>query len=156
MPGTLMSGNRFRLGGDEIDLRVTSEHSRGAIVALDVRMPAGGGPPALHRHAAAELYRVERGQFAFYLEDDRGAVQRTLAGPGSVVAIQGGREHTIRNESDQEASAFVVFSPGAPMESFLRAAGDLGADGAPALEDGLAVAAAHGVEITRPLAEAVG
>lgn len=30
-------------------------------------MPPAGGPPALHRHDPAELYRVERREFSFYL-----------------------------------------------------------------------------------------
>ncbi len=60
------------------------------------------------------------------------------------VAIPGGREHTIRNESAAEARAFVVFAPGAPMERFARAA-------AAGTADVIALAAAHGIEITRPL-----
>jgi mannose-6-phosphate isomerase-like protein (cupin superfamily) len=139
------------IGGDEVTFRVTSRHSDGAILAFDVRMPSGGGPPAMHRHEPFEVYRVERGQLAFYLEGEDGGVKRTLAGPGSVVAIPGGREHTIRNESDREASAFVAFTPGTRMERFLRAAGELAAHGTPRVEDVLAVAQAHGVEITRPL-----
>ena len=69
------------------------------------------------------------------------------------VAIPGGREHTVRNESDAEARAFVVFSPGAEMEAFVRAAGELGGDGPPGVEQVLAVAEAHGISMTRPLEE---
>ena len=75
-------------------------------------MPPGGGPPMLHRHDAFEAYRVDAGELAFYLESEGGEVTRTVAGPGSVVAIPGGREHTIRNESGAEAEALVVFTPG--------------------------------------------
>jgi hypothetical protein len=45
-----------------------------------------------------------------------------IAGAGSVVAIPGGREHTIRNESPTEALAYVVFAPGSEIERFMRAA----------------------------------
>jgi hypothetical protein len=38
------------------------------------------------------------------------------------VHIPGGAAHTIRNESDAEARALVVFSPGSEMEAFVRAA----------------------------------
>ena len=59
------AGERFRLGGDEVTLRVTSAESGG-----DVRRwrcgTAGGGPPALHTHASAETYRVEHGELAIY------------------------------------------------------------------------------------------
>jgi hypothetical protein len=62
-----------------------------------------------------------------------------------VVAIPSGREHTVRNESSEEAAGFVVFSPGAEMERFIRAAATA------RMEDVLALAAEHGVELTRPL-----
>jgi oxalate decarboxylase/phosphoglucose isomerase-like protein (cupin superfamily) len=134
------------IGGDEVAFRVTAQESAGALTALDVRLPPGGGPPVLHRHAPYELYRVESGELAFYLEDDDGAVRRSVAGPGSLVSIPGGREHTVRNESAADAQAFVVFSPGEQMESFARAAHDRP-------EDVMALASAHGIEITRPVEE---
>ena len=142
--------DRMVVGEDEVTFHLTSDRSDGALVALEVRIPAGGGPPMLHRHEPFELYRVERGELAFYIEGEREAVTRTVAGAGSVVAIPGGREHTVRNESGGESTAFVIFSPGAEMERFVRAAGDLGEAG---IEAVLALAAAHGVELTRPLEE---
>ena len=149
--GTTTPGERFRIGRDEIILRVTSGATGGALLAAEVTIPAGGGPPALHRHEAEEVYRLETGELAIYLADDSGAVQRLVAGPGSVNHIPGGRPHTIRNESDADATAYVVFSPGREMESFLRAADALAADGPPAAEAVLAVAARNGIEITGAL-----
>ena len=73
-------------------------------------------------HDPDEIYRVDRGTLTIYLEDGDGAVLRRPAGPGDVVHIPGGRPHTVRNESGEEASAYVVFSPGEPMERFMRAA----------------------------------
>jgi mannose-6-phosphate isomerase-like protein (cupin superfamily) len=96
--------------------------SSGAMLAFEVRMRPGGGPPALHRHDPLELYRVERGELTFYLADESGRVERTVARAGEVVAI-----------------------PGREVERFIRAA----AEAAPG--DVLALAAAHGIEITRPL-----
>jgi mannose-6-phosphate isomerase-like protein (cupin superfamily) len=145
--------DRLTVGGDEIAFLVTSDMSAGSVVAYDAWLAPGGGPPALHRHAAFELFRVERGELAFYLEDDDGTVVRSVAGPGVVVAIRGGREHTVRNESDREAHAFVVLSPGDRMERFARAGDALGAGGAPEPAQILALAAEHGIEITRPLDE---
>jgi oxalate decarboxylase/phosphoglucose isomerase-like protein (cupin superfamily) len=139
----------MRVGSEEIESRVTSEELGGELAAAEVRMPAGGGPPMLHRHAASELYRVEQGEFAFYLEDDGGKVWRTVATAGEVVAIAAGREHTIRNESAAAAIAFVVYAPGAAMEAFAHAAARLAVDGPPASQRVMAVAAEHGIEITR-------
>jgi hypothetical protein len=109
----------------------------------------------LHRHDPYELYRVERGELAFYLEDEHGAVRRSVAGPGAVVSIRGGQEHTVRNESGADAEAFVVFSPGGQMERFARGAIALETAGEPGVEEILALACAHGIEITRPVEGAV-
>jgi oxalate decarboxylase/phosphoglucose isomerase-like protein (cupin superfamily) len=146
-----MPATHLRVGQDDITLLVTSDDTAGALVAADVRMPAGGGPPLLHRHAATEIYRVQEGELAIYLEDATGEVARIAAAAGAVVHIPGGREHTIRNESPRDARAYVVFAPGREMEAFVRAAGDLAATGAPAIGAVLALAARHGVEMTRPV-----
>ena len=137
----------LRVGSDEIRLHVGSEDSGGALIAAEVALPPGGGPPALHRHACEEVYRLELGELAIYLEDEQGAVQRVPATPGSVVHLPAGRAHTVRNESEVEARAYVVFSPGTEMERFLRAASELTARGEPRIEDVLALAERHGIEM---------
>jgi oxalate decarboxylase/phosphoglucose isomerase-like protein (cupin superfamily) len=146
--------DQMDVGGEVITFRATSEVSGGALVAYDVVFAPGGGPPMLHRHDAFELFRVESGELALYLEDDAGKTVRTVAGAGTVIAIPGGREHTVRNESAAEARAFAVLSPGAEMERFARGAGSLTAhrEGA-GIDEVLALAAASGIEITRPVAE---
>jgi oxalate decarboxylase/phosphoglucose isomerase-like protein (cupin superfamily) len=141
------AADRLRVGSDELEFRVTSE----ALLAMDVRLPAGGGPPVLHRHAPDEVYRVERGELALYVEDEHGEVQRTPVGPGGVVHIPGGRAHTVRNESDDDALAYVVFAPGAQMERFVRAAAAVAADGPPSTEEVLALAERHGIEMAGPV-----
>jgi mannose-6-phosphate isomerase-like protein (cupin superfamily) len=129
---------RLKVGHDEITLHVDSERSGGTMVAAEVTIPAGGGPPALHRHPSAELYRVQRGELALYLGDER-----ISAGEGAVVHIPGGTAHTIRNETDAEAQAFVVFTPGTEMERFVRAV-------AASPGDVLALAREHGIEMLTP------
>lgn len=114
-------------------------------------MPAGSGPPFLHRHDPDEIYRLQRGQLAIYLEDDLGEVRRIVADPGGVVDIRGGRAHTVRNESDAEALAYVVFTPGTELEHFVRAAAALAADGVRDVEDILALAQRHGMQIAGPV-----
>jgi mannose-6-phosphate isomerase-like protein (cupin superfamily) len=138
---------------DRINFKVTSEQSDGEVAVVEVRIPPGGGPPMLHRHDPFELYRVRSGELAIYLEGRDRRVRRLLAGPGAVVPIAGGLEHTVRNESDQEAEAVVAFSPGEPMESFARAAGELGLSPDPT--EVLSLAEAHGIEMTRPIGDAL-
>ena len=146
-----LTRERLRVGADEITLLVTGEESGGRLLAAEVRLPAGGGPPGLHRHDPDEVYRLERGELAIYLEDERAEVHRIAAGPGDVIHIPGGRPHTVRNESGDEATASVVFAPAAGMERFLRAAAALAADGPPAPADVMRVAAEHGIRFTGPL-----
>jgi mannose-6-phosphate isomerase-like protein (cupin superfamily) len=122
---------RLKIGSDEITLRACSE----TLLAAEVTIPAGGGPPAMHRHPSEELYRVEAGELAVYREHER-----IVAGPGDVVHIAGGQAHTVRNESTSEARAYVIFSPGTEMERFVRAVAANPAD-LPAL------AAANGIEL---------
>ena len=128
-----MEKDKLLVGSDEVRLRVTSD----ALLAMEVRMAPGGGPPGLHRHDPDEIYRVERGTLTMYLEDER-----RVAGPGDVVHIPGGVAHTIRNESAEEARAYVVFAPGAPMEGFIRAAAALEPGG-----DVMGLAARHGIQM---------
>ena len=144
---------RVTVGRDRISFKLTTEQSEGEVAVLDVTIPPGGGPPMLHRHDPFELYRVRSGELVIYLEDEGGVIRRIVVGPGGVVPIGGGLEHTIRNESDVGAEAVVVFSPGEPMEGFARAVGDL--DGPPRHEELLALAQAHGIEITRSIEDAL-
>jgi oxalate decarboxylase/phosphoglucose isomerase-like protein (cupin superfamily) len=143
--------DRLRVGADELTFQVTSGQTDGALLAIEVRMAAGGGPPMLHRHAPTEIYRVERGELTIYLEDDAGAVARMPAGAGTVVPIPGGRAHTVRNESGAEALAYVVFAPGREIERFMRAADALTADGATSPAEIAALAEDHGIAMTRPV-----
>src|SRR5688500_14394046 len=112
--------DKLLVGSDEIVLRVSSD----AVLAAEVRIPAGSGPPALHRHDPDEVYRVERGILTLYTEEGGERSRREL-GPGDVAHIPGGQPHTVRNESDNDVAAYVVFSPGPPMERFVRAAAAL-------------------------------
>ena len=109
--------DRILVGRDEITIHVPSAETGGALLVGEVEMPAGGGPPALHRHPLTEVYLVDRGEFTIYLEDEAGELQRISATPRTVVHIPSGRTHTVRNESGAPAVAYVAFSPGAEMET---------------------------------------
>ena len=141
----------LRVGHDRLTFKLTSEQSEGVLTVVDVTIPPGGGPPMLHRHDPFELYRVRSGELAVYLEGDDRAVTRMVAGPGTLVVIPSRREHTVRNESNEEVEATVVFSPGERMERFARAAAALADDRTPGPDEVFALAEAHGIEITRSI-----
>src|SRR5687767_12495193 len=89
---------RLTPGTDELTVLASTRGTGGGIFAVELRMPPGGGPPVLHRHAPDEVYRVLEGELTFYVGDgDDGAVRRVVAGPGDVVPLPGNTPHTIRN-----------------------------------------------------------
>jgi mannose-6-phosphate isomerase-like protein (cupin superfamily) len=140
--------DRLAMGGDEILVRAACAETAGALFAVELRMPPGGGPPVMHRHAPGEVYLVLEGELTFY--DGTGdAVRRRTARAGDVVPLAGGTPHSIRNESDVVARAFAVHAPGAPMEGFARAVAALDDDHD--MDDVLAIAVSHGIELLGPI-----
>ena len=152
LPVDIASAERIQLGTDEITVRSTNTQTGGALFAVDIRMPPGGGPPVMHRHEPSEVYYVRAGEFTFYVGEGPG-VRRLTAVAGDVVPLVGGTPHTIRNESTVDAIAFVVHAPGSPMENFIRAAAALAADGPPSMDAVLAIAARNGIEMLGPIPE---
>jgi quercetin dioxygenase-like cupin family protein len=134
---------RLLMGTDEITILAGSESTGGALFAVEIRMRPGGGPPVMHRHEPGEIYHVLDGEFTFYAGEGPD-VRRWTAAAGDVVPLAGGTPHTIRNESESDAVAFVVHAPGAPMEGFARA---VAATPNPDMATVLAIAAHHGIEL---------
>jgi len=144
------------MGTDELTILTSSSQTNGDILAGLVRMPPGGGPPLMHRHAPSEIYHVLEGELAFYVSGPDDDVHRVAVGAGQVMPLAGGRPHTIRNESDRDAVAFVVHSPGGAMEGFTRAAAALAAGGRPSMDAVLAIAEEHGIEMLGPVPASAG
>ncbi|HSU35176.1 MAG TPA: cupin domain-containing protein, partial [Propionibacteriaceae bacterium] len=151
LPVDNATAERLMLGSDQITVLATCAQTNDALFAVEVRMPPGGGPPVLHRHAPGEIYYVTEGEFTFYTVDDHESVQRVTAGVGQAVPLAGGTPHTVRNESNADAAAFVVHAPGAPMEHFIRAAAELAQAGSPSMESVLALADQNGIEMLGPI-----
>ena len=110
----------------------------------------------MHRHDPSEIYYVLEGEFSFYVADATG-VRRVIATTGDVVPLAGGTPHTIRNESAADAVAFVVHTPGEPMEAFSRAVAAAAAatDGDPSMDTVLSIAAQNGIELLGPIPDLV-
>ncbi len=140
------------MGTDEVTILASSAETNGALFAVEILMRPGGGPPVMHRHEPGEVYHVTAGEFTFYVGDGPdGAVRRLTAVAGDVVPLAGGVPHTIRNEAARDAVAFVVHAPGAPMEGFTRAVAAAAADGPPAMEQVLGIAARNGITLLGPV-----
>ena len=75
------TAEQLTLGTDTLTVLATSAETGGALFAVMVRMPPGGGPPVMHRHDPGEVYYVVDGQFTFYIGGPD-APKRINAGPG--------------------------------------------------------------------------
>lgn len=140
------------MGRDEITILATSAETGGALFAVEVRMPPGGGPPVMHRHEPGEIYHVLSGEFTFYTAPEGAPRSRVTARAGDVVPLAGGVPHTIRNESSSDAVALLVHAPGAPMEGFTRAVVAASATGGPpTMEEVMKIAADNGIEMLDPI-----
>ena len=148
LPVDVAGGECIRFGADEITILATSAQTDGALFAVQVRMPPGGGPPVMHRHDPGEIYYVLAGEFTFYV-GHVGGVRRVIATGGQVVPLAGGTPHTIRNESAADAVAFVVHAPGSPMEGFSRAVAAAG--GNLSMDAVLSIAAQNGIDVLGPI-----
>jgi mannose-6-phosphate isomerase-like protein (cupin superfamily) len=152
LPVDRAHAQRLRFGADEITVLATSAQTDGTLLAVEVRMPPGGGPPVMHRHEPGEVYHVIEGEFTFYVGEGA-AARRITAGAGDVVPLAGGTPHTVRNESTADAVAFVVHAPGAPFENFIRAVAAMAAGGSPDTKAVIEVAARNGIEMLGPIPE---
>jgi mannose-6-phosphate isomerase-like protein (cupin superfamily) len=153
LPVDRSSAERLLLGGDEITVLATCAQTTDALFAMEIRMPPGGGPPLMHRHEPGEVYHVLEGEFAIYVGRPNGDVDRIVARVGDVVPLAGGTPHTVRNETDTDAVAFVVHAPGPVMEGFTRAVADLADKDAADMNAVLALARRHGIEMLGPIPE---
>jgi mannose-6-phosphate isomerase-like protein (cupin superfamily) len=145
------SPETLRVGAEEAVVLASSAETGGDLFAVELRMPPGGGAPVMHRHAPSEVYRVLSGEITFYVTGSDGVTTRRTAGAGETVTLAGNTPHTIRNESSELAVAFCVHAPGTVMDGFTRAAAALAASGQPTMEDVLAVAQEHGIELLGPV-----
>lgn len=141
----------LRVGSELATVLATTQQTNGDLFAVELRMPPGGGPPVMHRHAPSEIYRVLSGEFTFYVTGSDGTTLRRVARAGETVTLAGNTPHTIRNESAEDAVAFQVHAPGGPMEGFIRSAAQLAADHTPTIEEVLAIAERHGIEMLGPV-----
>jgi mannose-6-phosphate isomerase-like protein (cupin superfamily) len=151
LPVDPRTAERLDVGEDEITVLASGADTGGALFGVQVRMRPGGGPPVMHRHLPAEVYCVLSGEFTVYVGGGDEPVRRVTAGAGTVIPLAGGTPHTVRNESDEDAVAFVVHAPGGPMEGFSRAAAAAARGGALSMEAALGLAGSHGIEVLGPV-----
>lgn len=131
--------------GGRIDVRLTSEHTRGWLCIHDSRLPQGTASP-LHVHPNDdESFVVLEGQVEYFLDGER-----VLAGAGDALHIPRGVPHAFRVLSPEGARILGIGTP-AGHERFFALAGDpVDAPAAPDMARMAAAAEAAGFELLGP------
>jgi quercetin dioxygenase-like cupin family protein len=128
----------------KVDARDTDD----AYVMMVGSVPAGGGPPPLHRHPWAESMVVLGGAVEVLTLGERGleVIRPSVEG---VVHIPSGAPHTFSNVGGSVATLLYVASPS--LLAFLREIEETAlADGVLDMAKALPVAAAHQVHFIQP------
>jgi mannose-6-phosphate isomerase-like protein (cupin superfamily) len=110
-----------------------------------------GTAPYASTSAWTEIYYVLEGEFTIHVGEADVTPRPVTAIAGDVVPLPGGTPHTIRNQSDVDAVAFVVHAPGPVMEGFSRAVAATATERSLGIEDVLSLAARHGIEMLGPI-----
>ncbi len=113
------AGENVWFGGGLVTFKVTSEQSGGVLCMIEHAASRGKRTP-LHLHPDHdELAYVLEGEILLHID----GVEHKV-GPGTVVWIPRGAPHAFLVTSEMARSLWVI-TPGEPMESFYRQAGDV-------------------------------
>ena len=107
------------VSGERITFRATAADTEGALVAIDLELPAGRRVPGpLHIHPKQEeRFEVVEGTMRF-----RMAHKRIVAGAGEVVVVPAGVAHDFANAGETEAHVRVEIRPALKMERMFETA----------------------------------
>jgi mannose-6-phosphate isomerase-like protein (cupin superfamily) len=108
--------------GERITFRQTAAATDGALVAIDLELPAGARlPGGLHIHPRKEeRFAVVAGSMRFRL-----GRKRVTARPGEVVIVPAGVKHAFANAGDTDALVQVEIRPMLQMERLFETAVNL-------------------------------
>ena len=131
----------------------TSAQTGGALFAVEIRMPPGGGPPVMHRHAPGEVYYVLEGEFTFYVGDPDARVRRITAAAGT--SCRSPAAHPTRSATSRRRRGRLRRARAGRADGGLlpRARPRWPPRRRPSMEAVLAIAAQHGIELLGPIPE---
>jgi quercetin dioxygenase-like cupin family protein len=122
-PGQVLENHA---SGERITFRRTAAETNGALVAIDLELPAGSRVPGgLHIHPLQEeRFEVVTGVMRF-----RMSRRKIVAGPGTVVLVPPGVPHDFASIGDEDALVRVEVRPALKMEQLFETAVALAAEG---------------------------
>jgi quercetin dioxygenase-like cupin family protein len=134
-------GQSFRVFGQTVTERITSEDSGGAYYVMEELSPPGTGVPP-HRHSHEdEIVQVLEGTFEVFLD---GVV--SVVTTGATLHFARGTRHGFRNIGSTDGRTLWFATPGAATQAFLRALSTF-PEGPPDLERLAALHAEYGIEM---------
>jgi mannose-6-phosphate isomerase-like protein (cupin superfamily) len=115
-------GEHWLVVTDVITVKASARHTLGNLLVIEVNVPPGGGPPALHRHGYAETLLFQEGDFELSTLDADGAPSTVRVKVGDTVSIPSMAWHNFKNVGVTPGRFIAVHSP-AVMENFMREIG---------------------------------
>jgi mannose-6-phosphate isomerase-like protein (cupin superfamily) len=115
-------GEHILFGADIVSIKARGNATAGTLLAFEIRVPAGGGPPALHRHAYSEVFYLLDGEFEISTVDADNRLQTAILKAGDTVAIPSMAWHTFKNVG-AGAGAFLAIHSSPVMEELIDALG---------------------------------
>ena len=115
-------GEHWLVGTDVITVKASGGDTSGNLLVFEVRVPPGGGPPTLHRHAYSETFLFESGEFEISTLDADGGVETLRVSAGDTISVPSMAWHNFKNVGAETGIFVAVHSP-AVMEDFMRELG---------------------------------
>jgi mannose-6-phosphate isomerase-like protein (cupin superfamily) len=115
-------GEHLLVGTDVVTIKASGQETSDRMLIIEVLVPPGGGPPALHRHAYAEVFYILEGDFEISTADADNQLSTVKSKPGDTLAIPSLIWHNFKNVGTTPGKFLAVHSP-AGMEAFAREVG---------------------------------
>lgn len=110
------AGDILDEGQEQIEFLATAADTDGEFIRCRVRVAAGRPAPPQHSHPSQEeRFAVEQGRFGYVLGDDR-----LECGPGEVVVVPPGTNHTFWNAGADELRVVSEVRPALEFEGFVE------------------------------------
>ena len=143
------TGDAVWMLGGRYEVKVSSEETGGAMTVMEMRLPAGMGPPP-HTHPGSETVYVLDGRLRYHIGGEV-----FDATPGSIFHIPAGIVENF--EPIEESRVLVTYAPGG-IEQFFAEAGEPARtqelpptpDAPPDLEQLAGIAGKYGMDIQLP------
>lgn len=103
-------GKHFLFGTDVMTIRASSDTTSGKMLMLEVTVPAGGGPPVLHRHEYTEIFYFLAGEFEVSTADEQLTVSTLQLKPGDTLSVPSMAWHTFKNVGSIPGKFLVIHS----------------------------------------------